>query len=238
MYDLDFDNFFEYNKRIINEQIDAISYLINDYDIRKIALRHPALKPSQEETPFNVFKLASNKYYIENFHSDIIKAFLDPHENHKEGYIFLYVFIDFINTHFQKVCISKDDYKHVTVTREYGRIDILIKSTESKHCIIIENKIHNAGDTNRQLPKYYDLMTNEGYIVDAIVYIPLDENKRPNRSTWNDNDVKKINPLLCIVPASDAKHNLIDNWIYPCSLLSKNIDCVFILNSERFRLTV
>ena len=43
MYDLDFDNFFEYNKRIINEKIDAISYLINDYDIRKIALRHPAL---------------------------------------------------------------------------------------------------------------------------------------------------------------------------------------------------
>lgn len=216
-------------RRIIEEQIYVISNLLNDINIKKLTEEYRVLKCSHREEPFNVFKLASDLYYRENFHSDIMKAFLDVNENHKEGNLFLYAFIEFINIHYPKVCISKINYKNVITERESGRIDILIRSEESKHCIIIENKINNAGDTYRQLPKYYDLMTNQGYFVDAIIYIPLNENKKPDQSTWNENDMRHINPLLCIVPACDAKHNLVDNWIYKCSLLSRNIDCVLIL---------
>lgn len=216
-------------RRIIEEQIYVISNLLNDINIKKLTEEYRVLKCSHREEPFNVFKLASDLYYRENFHSDIMKAFLDVNENHKEGNLFLYTFIEFINIHYPKVCISKINYKNVITERESGRIDILIRSEESKHCIIIENKINNAGDTYRQLPKYYDLMTNQGYFVDAIIYIPLNENKKPDQSTWNENDMRHINPLLCIVPACDAKHNLVDNWIYKCSLLSRNIDCVLIL---------
>lgn len=221
--------FLEDYRRIIEEQIYVISNLLNDINIKKITEEYRVLKYSHREEPFNVFKLASDLYYRENFHSDIMKAFLDVNENHKEGNLFLYAFIEFINIHYPKVCISKINYKNVITERESGRIDILIRSEESRHCIIIENKINNAGDTYRQLPKYYDLMTNQGYIVDAIIYIPLNENKKPDQSTWNENDMRHINPLLCIVPACDAKHNLVDNWIYKCSLLSRNIDCVLIL---------
>lgn len=221
--------FLEDYRRIIEEQIYVISNLLNDINIKKITEEYRVLKYSYREEPFNVFKLASDLYYRENFHSDIMKAFLDVNENHKEGNLFLYAFIEFINIHYPKVCISKINYKNVITERESGRIDILIRSEESRHCIIIENKINNAGDTYRQLPKYYDLMTNQGYIVDAIIYIPLNENKKPDQSTWNENDMRHINPLLCIVPACDAKHNLVDNWIYKCSLLSRNIDCVLIL---------
>lgn len=221
--------FLEDYRRIIEEQIYVISNLLNDINIKKITEEYRVLKYSHREEPFNVFKLASDLYYRENFHSDIMKAFLDLNENHKEGNLFLYAFIEFINIHYPKVCISKINYKNVITERESGRIDILIRSEESRHCIIIENKINNAGDTYRQLPKYYDLMTNQGYIVDAIIYIPLNENKKPDQSTWNENDMRHINPLLCIVPACDAKHNLVDNWIYKCSLLSRNIDCVLIL---------
>lgn len=221
--------FLENYRRIITEQIDAITHLLNDNQIKSMAEGYLTLKSSHKEEPFNVFKLASDLYYRENFHSDIIKAFLDPHEKHKEGTLFLYAFIDFLNAQFPKVHISKYNYGNVTVERESGRIDILVQSVESRHCIIIENKIHNADDTYRQLPKYYDWMVGQGYTVDAIVYIPLDEYKKPNQSTWSVDDINHIRPLLCIVPACDARHNLVDNWIYPSSLLSKNIDCVVIL---------
>lgn len=226
---MDVSTFLEGYKRIILEQIDAISSILNDIDIKKVTEDYCALKFSHREEPFNVFKLASDLYYRENFHSDIMKAFLDINEKHKEGNLFLYAFIDFINTHFPKVRISKANYRDVIVEREFGRIDILIRSEESKHCIIIENKINNASDTYRQLPKYYDLMTNQEYVVDAIVYIPLDENKKPDQSSWGEDDKKHVYPLLCIVPACETNRNLVDNWIHACSLLSKNIDCVLIL---------
>lgn len=72
-------------------------------------------------------------------------------------------------------------------------------------------------------------MTNQEYVVDAIVYIPLDENKKPDQSSWGEDDKKHVYPLLCIVPACETNRNLVDNWIHACSLLSKNIDCVLIL---------
>lgn len=221
--------FLEDFKRIIAEQITAISELIKNNTIKEIADDYFKQKSSYRPESFNVFKLASDRYYRENFHSDIIKAFLNPEEGHGEGCLFLYAFIDFIKKSFPKISISRTNYKNVKVEREAERIDILIKSEESKHCIIIENKINNAYDTDRQLPRYYDSMVSQGYIVDAIVYIPLDVNKKPDQSTWIDDDAKHVSPLLCIVPACDSNHNLVDNWIYPCSLLSKNVDCLLIL---------
>jgi hypothetical protein len=133
--------FLEDFKRIIAEQITAISELIKNNTIKEIADDYFKQKSSYRAEPFNVFKLASDRYYRENFHSDIIKAFLNPEEGHGEGCLFLYAFIDFIKKSFPKISISKTDYKNVIVKREAERIDILIKSEESKHCIIIENKI-------------------------------------------------------------------------------------------------
>lgn len=217
-------------KRIISELTIKIRNFLRNDDIKKLSEQYLSLKSPHKEESFNVFKLASDLYYRENFHSDIMKAFLDPNGNHNEGNLFLYAFIDFLNAHFpNESYISKFDYRNATAVRESGKIDILIKSEESKHCIIIENKINNARDTWRQLPKYYDLMTNQGFHVDAIIYIPLDESKKPDQSSWNENDINHVKPLLCCVPAYGADHNLVDNWIHPCSLLSKNIDCVLIL---------
>ncbi len=79
--------FLENYRRIITEQIDAITHLLNDNQIKSMAEGYLTLKSSHKEEPFNVFKLASDLYYRENFHSDIIKAFLDPHEKHKVRYL-------------------------------------------------------------------------------------------------------------------------------------------------------
>lgn len=219
------------HKNTIEKYIEAINAFLGNNKVKHVAWNYSERKSSREEESFNVFKLASDLYYRENFHSDIIKAFLDPNEKHKGGNLYLFSFIDFINECFSnKIFISKHNYTNAIVVREAGRIDILIKSETSKHCIIIENKLYNANDTERQLPKYYDWMTEQGFTVDAIVYIPLNENKVPDRSTWIGNDEKHVDGLLCIVPGYSRKRfNLVENWLKPCAMLSSDIDCISIL---------
>ena len=188
----DFKTYMESYCRMVDAHIESIRELLSDHRVRDIGLEFCESKKFRPEQTLNVFKMVSDLYYRENFHSDIIRVFLDPREKHKEGATFLFAFIDFINDNFRdKVYISKQDYRLAKAERELGRIDILIKSEESKHCVIIENKIYNASDMERQLPKYYDYMTERGYKVDAIIYLPLDINKQPNQSTY-------YNPTLSV----------------------------------------
>lgn len=206
--------------------INLILDFLANKNVQKYAKEFHESKNSQPEESLNVFKMSSDMYYRENFHSDIIKTFLDPTEKHKEGYTFLFAFIDFINNNFGEK-IKEKIYRSAVVEREEGKIDILIKSEESKHCIIIENKSNNAPDTWNQLPNYYKAMMDKDYTVDAIVYLPLDPYKRPYKSTWTED----VEPLLCIVPVytkNDTK-NLVSGWIEPCTLKAKNLDCISIL---------
>ena len=223
--------FIEKYGSMIDAHLTLIKDFLSDKDIQSIGWEYNEAKNSQPENPFNVFTIASELYYRENFHSDIIKAFLDPIENHNEGTTFLYAFIDFINDNFkERVHISKQNYISAKVERETGKIDILISSEASKHCIVIENKMNNAVDMQRQLPRYYDHMTSMGYSIDAIVYLPLDANKRPDQSTWTETDKQHVLPLLCPVPAYQKKGvNLVNGWLEPCSLKTKNLDCVSVL---------
>lgn len=224
-------SFIEQYGNMIGAHMASVKAFLSNSHIRSIGWEYNEAKDSQPENPFNVFTMASDLYYRENFHSDIIKVFLDPYENHNEGKVFLYAFIDFINDNFgDKVCISKQDYTSAKVEREPGKIDILVSSEASKHCIVIENKMYNAVDMQRQLPRYYDFMTGLGYKIDAIVYLPLDANKRPDQSTWNESDKQHVLPLLCTVPAYQKKGvNLVNGWIEPCTLITKNIDCISVL---------
>lgn len=224
-------SFIEQYGNMIGAHMASVKAFLSNSHIRSIGWEYNEAKNSQPENPFNVFTMASDLYYRENFHSDIIKVFLDPSENHNEGNVFLYAFIDFINDNFgDKVCISKQDYTSAKVEREPGKIDILVSSEASKHCIVIENKMYNAVDMHRQLPRYYDFMTGLGYTIDAIVYLPLDANKRPDQSTWTETDKQHVLPLLCPVPAYQKKGmNLVNGWLEPCTLKTKNLDCVSVL---------
>lgn len=224
-------SFIEKYRSMIDAHMTLIKDFLSDKDLKNIGWEYNEAKNSQPENPFNVFTIASELYYRENFHSDIIKAFLDPMENHNEGTTFLYAFFDFINNNFKnKVCISKQNYTSAKVERETGKIDILISSEVSKHCIVVENKMNNAVDMQRQLPRYYDFMTGLGYSIDAIVYLPLDANKRPDQSTWTETDKLHVLPLLCPVPAYQKKGvNLVNGWLEPCTLKTKNLDCVSVL---------
>ena len=192
-----------------------------------IIKRYLDVKSQQSIDKFNVFKLASDIYYRENFHSDVICNFLNPRGSHGQGNVFLNAFIDMVNNLFNKN-IDIFNYEHADAGREYKKIDILVRDEQSKHCIIIENKSHDASDTDRQLPKYYDYMVEEQYIVDAIVYLPMEITKTPSIDDWTEDDKKNVDKLLCVLPIfnKNAACNLVDAWLKPCSTLVNDIDCI------------
>lgn len=202
--------------------IDTLSSLFDT--IKNSIVNYQSYLKQNEIQHFNVFCIISDVYYRENFHSDIMKVFLDPLEKHHQGYSFLLKFIDAINNasteNHQKIKLNEDYYKrNVNVYREKGKIDILIKG--DKHLIIIENKIHDAKDMNRQLPRYVDYVSKnyKEYVLDAIVYIPLNEYKEPDTSTWMNehDDYERVCSKLVILPAysSTNKINLVDSWLMP-----------------------
>lgn len=187
------------------------------------------------DTGFNVFYLISDYYYRETFHGDILYALLSPQEKHGEGPLFVELFIDMINK--EKQLVEKKDYRTAAVEREYGtkdgdemgRIDLLING-ENNHCVVIENKLNDAGDTVHQLPKYRNDLTNKGYIIDAFVYIPKNPDKWPDTSDWNENEIKDIKNKLVVLPAYKVgQTNLIDNWLTPAENQTQNSDARFVI---------
>lgn len=182
------------------------------------------------ETGFNLFYLISDHYYRETFHSDIIAALLSPTEKHGGGNLYLNLFLDMIG-------VNKAPYKNAKVYKEYGtndgtlggRIDIFIEG-EDKHCVVVENKLNNAGDTYRQLPKYYHYLDNNNYTIDKFVYLPLNPYKTPDKSDWSDEERDFIDGKLIILPAFfEGSPNLIDNWLEIARKKTEDEDARFII---------
>jgi len=198
-------------------------------DVKTIGIYYEKVKQEVFEIGFNVFKLSSDLYFRENFHSDIIKSLLDPKENHQEKNKYLFLFIDLLNEIDSKNHINKFDFENATVIRERANIDILVIDEKSKKAIIIENKINNAADQQRQLPKYYNHIKSN-YTVSAIVYLTLDTSKRPDKNDWTNEEISTIESILKIIPSYDRSNiNLYKNWIVPCIIESKNSESLFIL---------
>ena len=227
----------DWNK-ILEEHISTINnFLVETKHLHK---DYSERTKNRTDIGFNVFKLTSDLYYRENFHSDLIKSFLDPQAKHNEGNKYLHYFIDLLNQTNNKTKIIKDNFNNSTVEREKyyligGKrrfVDILITDEVSKNAIIIENKINNADDRKKQLPDYMKALISDDFKVVAIVYLTLNSSKRPDKSDWNKDELKKINSILRLIPAFDidkSKPNLFDNWIIPCIINSTNIDSSLLL---------
>lgn len=191
--------------------------------VKPVAQEYEESKNEISDIGFNIFKLSSDLYYRENFHSDIIKAFLDPYESHGQENKYLNIFVEMLG-------LEKSDFEYSTVRREPNNIDILITNQNSKKAIIIENKVNNAVDMYRQLPRYYEIVKQD-YEVAAIVYITLDKSKRPDISTWTTEEIEDIKALLKIIPvfSRDGTTNLVDHWINPAIIKSNDLDSSLIL---------
>ena len=195
-------------------------------------------KEKRMDPGFNVFYLISDYYYRETFHGDIIAALLSPDEKHGEGNLYIDLFIDMINE--KKQLVNSQYYQTPKVNKEFstydgelsGRIDIMIEG--DKHCIVVENKLNNAPDTYRQLPKYYRALKKRGFTIDAFVYLPLDPNKEPNSSSWDSEIRDLINERLVIIPAYSAEHvNIVENWLTPAEERTSDADARFIIRQYK-----
>jgi hypothetical protein len=210
--------------------IEEIDNVIKDR--RSAELKRLADQKENVDPGFNLFALVSNLYYRENFHSDIIRAILDVHGKHGAGNKYLLKLIELLNKSSLENKIDPSYYTDaVEVVREVGRRDITITGL-SNHCIIIENKIYDANDTWNQIPKYVKQLEDEGKIVDAVVYLILNQGKRPDERTWQlDGDKKKeIRRKLAPIKAYDGLENdLCNGWLQECIKETSDIDSLSIL---------
>ena len=222
---------------LMNTHIYSFYSILSSAHLKGILIRFEELKKSQTNPGFNIFHLISDTYYKENFHSDIIAAFLDTNGKHNAGNEYLNKFIQLLNKKLStehKIDINDFTNTNKSITREKHRIDILIKDEKTNKAIIIENKINNAGDTERQLPKYVDaVIKNEGVEKDnivAIVYLPLEKNKEPNKEDWTEEEKKFIETkFIKIVAYDESEEDLLNGWLKPCINITNDIDSLSIL---------
>lgn len=186
------------------------------------------LKKRDVDIGFNLFAIISELYYRENFHSDILRALIDPKGKHQEQETFLHLFLKFIHSHGAKINLL--DYSNVLVEREEGRVDLCIKDKDSKKAIIIENKINNAGDMLRQLPRYLDYVRANGYCCDAIIYLRLNGDTGPDTTGWTDVERTQVMAILKVICAyNETEGDLLRGWIFKCEKVAKNPDAQHIL---------
>lgn len=216
--------------------IEALKQFLTNENLSKIAQNYQHNSQHKESVGFNAFVLsAPYDYHKENFHSNILQAILAPDSPHNEKSKFLHLFIDLLNKIETGKKIDKYDFQNAVVVREEAKIDVLIYDEVSydgvtKKAIIIENKINNAGDMNRQLPRYFDAVCAKGFEVVAIIYLPLQAGKTPDKSTWVEGDEEKVMPLLKILPAyATNTFNLYEHWLLPCLQQAQDFDAICVL---------
>ncbi len=138
---------------------------------------------------FNIFESISDKWYRENFHSDILYTILNPETPQIGTRLFLQEFVKFLGIEDKFDC-NKPGLKVIkeqpTGKIKYkkkdkkGYIDILIEN--ESQAIIIENKINYAPDMENQLVRYMAYVKeNRNILTYTVVYLTLknDINKKP-----------------------------------------------------------
>ena len=166
----------------LSERQSSFESLLRDSSLNRLLEEHKAVvKSADKSNAFTVFEIISDLYYRENFHSDLIAFFLNPNQNHGYGTLGIELLMELISRS-SGWQLDPANYVDAIVVREEGRIDILIKDECSKHAILIENKMNNAGDMDRQIPRYCDILENQGFTVDAAIYLPMLKYKNPDKS--------------------------------------------------------
>lgn len=133
---------------------------------------------------YNVFDVLEAK---EVKHSKFIASLLDPKGLHYQGDLFLNKFIE--------VC-GIDDFGLDTLNsqayREYKNIDIYI--TDGNKHIIIENKIWDAKDQDKQIYRYIETIKNENSSLDndriLVLYLTPNFDKTPSQESLNGFEIK------------------------------------------------
>jgi len=214
-----------------NTFIESLYKFVGNGDLSRIAKQFDEnLGKRHVDIGFNLFALISEVYHRENLHSDILRALIDPAGGHGEKEIFLRLFLDYLSSRGAAIDgASYRDIANVRVVREQGRIDLLIADQGSMRAIIIENKINNAGDMQRQIPRYLEHVRREGYECDAIIYVRLHGLSRPDTAGWTAAELSEIKDLLTVVCAYDeSETDLFTGWLLNCEKACNNIEAALV----------
>ena len=215
---------------VLNDDLlSRTTQFVNSQQLSHLAEKFETnLKKRNVDVGFNLFSIISDVYYRENLHSDILTAFLDPNGKHQEKDKFLRAFLEFLQK--RQVKIQASNYLNAHVLREEGRIDILIADEKSQRAIIVENKINDAPDMLRQLPRYLEHVKSMNYSCDAIIYLRLNGNSGPDTTRWTADDRSQVMPILHVVCAyDDSENDLLNGWILKCKSLAINPEAQHIL---------
>jgi hypothetical protein len=177
---------------------------------------------NEGENSFNLFKdLSPETYRHELYHSRILERILSPKTPEIFNSRYLRELVSLLRSKNKNVP-AHDFGDRYTVVREEGKIDLFIH--DDTHCIIIENKINNASDRDNQLARYYEYAARKKEII-AVVYLPLDPEKRPPLQSYTGKYKKyreKIEAVLVHLPAftGDSKDDYAQGFLDRCAAIS------------------
>lgn len=216
--------------------MSSINKLLTEEPINGLIFKSGVARKAMPDLGFNLFRLISPIYHRENLHSDLLASLLDPKEDHGVGAEFLKLFIDWLNQ--QKAVHIKPiealEFNNAVVKREPGKIDILIYDKDSSKAIIIENKIADAVDQERQIPRYLDhAEQNLGLEVVAVVYLRLKglgAADGPHKLKWVAGDDKRVDKVLFPVKAySEDDSSMLHGWLRKCDTLAAKFDSLAVI---------
>ncbi len=189
---------------------------------------------------FNFFESISDRWYRENFHSDIFFTILNPKTPEIYRKFYLEEFVKFVGIS-QEQFDCKAEYEIIKEAptgiitwidnknqkrEKEGYIDLLITNVK-KQAIIIENKINYAPDMENQLVRYMKYVHRNLEIDDynyTVVYLTLiNDNKKPPINSYDEdfekytrllrNEIKKV---LYEEYAVDSKKSLAKDFLPAC----------------------
>ncbi len=180
-------------KKVSLEAVSEIRKIVHNISTENLNKYKGILEKRDSTLPFNIFKIVSEKYYHENFHSLILAEIL-------RNKTCLYVFLEAMG-------VSKQNYYSFNVKTEHAInfedelrfIDILIRGenkNEEKHSVIIESKINKATDRDKQLHSYYEIMKEECNVDKVIYLVPKNGMKPSEKSLCNNEKLKEKLKIL------------------------------------------
>jgi len=182
------------------------------------------------EPDFNIFTSIAEKYRYEELHSDILRLIFNPrtpklNNGSAENLEALLRFIEKEHSKINKESPIKIDldFDEVDIIREKpNRIDILIFD-QHNNCVFIESKINYAEDGDNQIGNYYGKLKEEGYNVQAVVYLAPTPEKKLDRDKSLKTNREEIEKILVEIPVVNKKGdgNLVDDVFEECIERSK-----------------
>ena len=200
----------QYVQTLSDKNLDNLKSFLNDEckEYSKEKSRIFAEHDIDNTLRFNFFESISDKWYMENFHSDILYTILNPETVEIGRKYFVQELVKFLGIEDRFDCarafevINEDPTGKITWTgddgqskEKKGRIDLLIKN--NKQAIIIENKINYATDMDNQLVRYMKYVDEElGIKTYTVVYLTLIDDKEKKPPLEFDKGFKKYKEML------------------------------------------